>query len=273
MKKVVSSLAVVASLALAQNIEVGGFSSPESALVSEKGVFVSNVGKELKPSEKDGDGFISLLDTNGFVKEMHFIDGLDAPKGSALIGDVLYIADVDTLKGFDITTKNEVFALRFEGTVFLNDVTAAGKNTLYVSATDLGAVYAVNIKNQSYKKLADLEGANGLYYEKGKLYAVTYPKGTLSVIDTKSGKKTLLKDFGEGVLDGVQKVGEKIYISDWVRFEKAGVVRVYDLKSGEDSILALDTFMGAADLSIDTKAKKLYLPQMLGGKVNIIDIE
>lgn len=272
MKKVLLGVGIVTSLALAQIIEVGGFASPESALVTDKGVFVSNVGKELKPSAKDGDGFISLVDKNGFVRELHFIDGLDAPKGSVLIGNILYVADVDRLRGFDIRSKKEVFTLKFEGTEFLNDITAKGKNTLYVSATDVGAVYTVNLGNQSYKKLADLEGANGLDYDKGKLYAVTYPKGTLNSIDTKSGEVTLLKEFGEGVLDGVQKVGDAIYVSDWVKFEKAGVIRVYNLKTEKTSTLNLPTFLGAADFGIDTTTKRLYMPEMMGNILFIIDL-
>jgi len=281
MKKITLSILVTAMLSFADTTTIEGFSSPESTIINGNYLYVSNVGKELKPTVKDADGFISKLSKDGAIENLHFIDGLDAPKGMSIVNNTLFVADIDTLRGFDLESKKEIFNLVFNDTNFLNDITVKDDNTIFVSSSDLSAVYEVDITNKQYKKIVDLTTANGLFYEDGILYGAQLgssvnsmfdAKGSFFQIDLKNGnKKTQLGTF-KGVLDGVYKVGDKLYVSDWVNFEKSGIIRIYDLKTKEQSILNVEPFMGAADFWIDEKTNKLYLPQMLGGKVSIINL-
>ena len=282
MKKIALSLITTAILGFASTVTVEGFSSPESTIVNKNDLYVSNVGKELKPTLKDGDGFISKLDINGNIKELHFIDGLDAPKGMGIVGNTLFVADINTLRGFDLSTKKEVFNVVFEGVNFLNDITVKDSNTLFIGASDTSAIYEVNISNKSYKKLMDFTVANGLFYEDGILYAAQLGsttqnmfdgKGKLYKIDLKDNNKLTQLGTFEGVLDGVTKVGNKVYVSDWGNAKDTGIVRVYDLKTKEETILKLQSFMGAADFWIDEKSKKIFMPQMIGNKVTIFDLK
>ena len=278
MKKIALSLITTAILGFASTVTIEGFSSPESTIVNKNDLYVSNVGKELKPTLKDGDGFISKLDVNGKIKELHFIDGLDAPKGMGIVGNTLFVADINTLRGFDLSTKKEVFNVVFEGVNFLNDITVKDSNTLFIGASDTSAIYEVNISNKSYKKLMDFTVTNGLFYEDGILYAAQLGsttqnmfdgKGKLYKIDLKDNNKLTQLGTFEGVLDGVTKVGNKVYVSDWGNAKDTGIVRVYDLKTKEETILKLQSFMGAADFWIDEKSKKIFMPQMIGNKVTI----
>ena len=281
MKKIAVTLLTTAVLGLSSTITVDGFSSPESMIIKNQNVFVSNVGKELNPTLKDGDGFISRLDKSGNIKELNFIKGLDSPKGMGIIGDVLYIADIDTLRGFDLNSKKEVFSLIFNGVNFLNDITVKDNNTLFISASDVGAIYSVNISKKSYLKIIDFTVANGLHYEDGILYAAELGSSSQSMFDGKGklykidlndkNKLTLLSNF-EGVLDGVQKVGNDIYVSDWGKTKKSGIVRVYNVNTKKETIIDHELFEGSADFWIDKENKKLYLPQMIGGKISIIDL-
>lgn len=282
MKKIALSLMTTAILGFASTVTVEGFSSPESTIVNKKDLYVSNVGKELKPTQKDGDGFISKLDINGKIKELHFIDGLDAPKGMGIVGNTLFVADINTLRGFDLNTKKEVFNLVFEGINFLNDITVKDSNTLFIGASDTSTIYEVNISNKSYKKLMDFTVANGLFYEDGILYAAELGsstqnmfdgKGKLYKIDLKDNNKLTQLGTFEGVLDGVNKVGNKVYVSDWGNDKKTGIIRVYDLKTKKESVLEAELFMGAADFWIDEKSKKIFMPQMIGNKVTIFDLK
>ncbi len=281
MKKIALSLITTAILGFASTVTVEGFSSPESTIVNKNDLYVSNVGKELKPTLKDGDGFISKLDVNGKIKELHFIDGLDAPKGMGIVGNTLFVADINTLRGFDLSTKKEVFNVVFEGVSFLNDITVKDSNTLFIGASDTSAIYEVNISNKSYKKLMDFTVTNGLFYEDGILYAAQLGsstqnmfdgKGKLYKIDLKDNNKLTQLGTFEGVLDGVTKVGNRVYVSDWGNGKDTGIVRVYDLKTKEETILELQSFMGAADFWIDEKSKKIFMPQMIGNKVTIFDL-
>ena len=282
MKKIALSLITTAILGFASTVTVEGFSSPESTIVNKNDLYVSNVGKELKPTLKDGDGFISKLDVNGKIKELHFIDGLDAPKGMGIVGNTLFVADINILRGFDLSTKKEVFNVVFEGVNFLNDITVKDSNTLFIGASDTSAIYEVNISNKSYKKLMDFTVTNGLFYEDGILYTAQLGsttqnmfdgKGKLYKIDLKDNNKLTQLGTFEGVLDGVHKVGNKVYVSDWGNAKKTGIIRVYDLETKKESVLETELFMGAADFWIDEKSKKIFMPQMIGNKVTIFDLK
>ena len=81
----------------------------------EKGYFISSVNGEAETA--DNNGFITKLDPHGKLLNLKFIQGgkgdviLHAPKGMALVEHVLYVADLNTLRGFDTTTGKPVMAL------------------------------------------------------------------------------------------------------------------------------------------------------------------
>ncbi len=279
MKKTILSIAFAVA-AFGANIEADVGAHPESTLIGGERVYVSNIGKELKPMDKDGDGYISLLNKKGEVINKNFVTGLNAPKGMALVGDTLYVADVDEVRGFDVKSKKQVFSLVFEGVNFLNDIATKGANTLLVSDTGSGKIYEVNTKTKKHRVIAELVGANGVIYEGGKIYAVQLAGsaqnlfgggGKLVEIDTASGKAAELGGY-TGILDGIQKVGDTIYFSDWVKFEKTGVMRTYNLKTKAEGELTLEKIGGPADFAVDKKAHKLWIPKMLEGKVLAVDL-
>ena len=70
--------------------------------------FVSNMNGDA--GVKDGNGFITRITADGVVDSLHFIQGsrngvtLNAPMGSRIQGDTLWVLDVDVLRGFDART-------------------------------------------------------------------------------------------------------------------------------------------------------------------------
>ena len=68
--------------------KITGLKMPESAIAAKDGrVFVSEIGE----FGKDGDGQITVIEKNGDVHV--YAKGLDDPKGLALIGKNLFVAD------------------------------------------------------------------------------------------------------------------------------------------------------------------------------------
>ncbi|MBI5237601.1 MAG: hypothetical protein HY887_04180 [Deltaproteobacteria bacterium] len=268
---------------------ISGFSSPESIVYAPeiKRYLVSNVGEKLEPSLKDSDGFISMLAEDGTIVERRYLpkDGvLHAPKGMAIIGNTLYVADIDMLIGFDLTTREKTFEMDFSGekTIFLNDLAALDENTLALSATDTGKVFMVSLKAKTCSVLAEgIAGPNGLYYdaESKRLFVVGFGEGykanggagfiNLREREAKPVYKKLTDSIG--ALDGVALLpGGRLMFSDWVSFEKPGALRVYDLDKKELSTVKLsEDVRGPADFYYDAKHKKLYLPRMLEGKLSI----
>lgn len=267
---------------------VGGFSSPESVVFDPGSgyFFVSNVGAKLEPSAKDSDGFVSKLSSKGSILALRYLPKsgvLHAPKGMAVIGRTLYVADVDRVVGFDTKTREQIFELDFssEQTNFLNDLAVLDDNTLFVSATDIGKIYEISLgREPRFTHFVDnITGVNGLYVDrKGRrLFVVTFGEGfkangKLGVISLGAGTpeyKTLTDEIGG--LDGVALLTDsKVMFSDWVAFDKPGLMRVYNIDTGELSLLPLSTEVrGPADFFYDRKNHRLWLPKMLEGEVLI----
>jgi sugar lactone lactonase YvrE len=135
--------------------QITGLESPHSFVGDPEGkaYFISNVHGE--PETRDNNGFITRLDTDGKVTSLKFIQGgdagvsLHAPKGMAVVGQTLYIADLDQLKGFDKTTGKLLVTVSFpppvsQGIVSLTDVAASPGGVLYVSDHASNRIYRVD---------------------------------------------------------------------------------------------------------------------------------
>src|SRR5215510_9906578 len=153
------------SAAFAQ-ITVTELQTPYSFVSSPSGkeYFISSVNGE--PEARDNNGFITKLDANGKILNLKFIQGgaagvtLHAPKGMALIDQTLYVADLDYLRAFDITTGKSVAAIALSGGTgpshtSLTDVTYDGTNVLYCSDQHANRIYRVELPSQKVSILVD----------------------------------------------------------------------------------------------------------------------
>lgn len=106
------------------------------------------------PGVADDNGFISLLSSSGDTIALRWIDGaskdvsLGAPKGMAVAGSFLYVADITTIRRFDRRSGAPHGEVPISGAVALNDIDAAGDETLYFTdsgdSTSAGAVYRLS---------------------------------------------------------------------------------------------------------------------------------
>lgn len=283
----------IASVLMATALPVVGvaetmsdFSSPESVLVMGDQYLVANVGEKLDPTGKDGDGYISLVGP-GEDRKKDMFDGnvrLNAPKGMGVYQGVLYVADIDRLVGIDLQTGTQVEELSFasKGVGFLNDVAISEVGTLYVSATDTGAIFQVNLNSPDLEghplPIAPLPGPNGLYIDEARQRLVVASFGT----DEFPGELgILLLDNNEyrsvtgvnGLFDGVGLVDENTaLVSDWGKFEPgAGELKKVDLASGAVAVVLRET-SGPADFALLDDARYV-LPNMLNGTLVIESLE
>ncbi len=271
--KAVCALGICLSALNAQ--EISGFASPESIWVEGNSVYVANVGEKLAPLIKDNDGFISKLDTQGNIIELHFLSNLNAPKGMTQLDNTLFVVDIDTLKGFDILSKKQVFSLPIVDSVFLNDIAAYDNNTLFMSDTDTGIIHKVNVKNKKYETFIKLDtdkygGPNGLLFDKDKtkLYVASTRGGEVLSIDMQSlGIKTLIAQ--KGAYDGLAfaKNGD-LLVSSWGENGKGVIYRID--KKGKKSTLNLPFIKGPADMFSD--GESLWIPKMGENKILKINL-
>ncbi len=251
--------------------EQKGFKNPESMLYDKTRdvIYVSNV--DGKPNDKDKSGSISLLSSDGKTVKQDWVTGMNAPKGLALVGDTLYVADIDTLVAIDVKTQKIKQRYPIKKAKFLNDVVADKNGDVYVSDFLDNTLYRLH--NGKFEKwLADksLETPNGLFIENGKLLVgswgvmtdgfKTKKPGHMKSIDMKTKKVSNLgsgKPIGN--LDGIESDGKGGYFAtDWM----AGSVLHIDSKGKFRTLL--DVNQGSADLGIIKKKDStiLLIPMM-----------
>ena len=269
--------ALMVSMAQAQPPvkQTAGFHHPESVYQSGNNLYVADIGEAMSPVAKDGDGFIGKVDlSTGKLVDAHFlpVDGkLHAPKGMAMKGNTLYVADVDRIVGFDVVSRRQVAEIAIKGTGFLNDL-VVGDGKLYASATDNGKIYVVNLKTFQYETLPvdSIAGANGLYYADHKLYCVSignwdHPDGTVYIIDVRKNTMEKPGDY-KGMLDGVVLAGNTLYFSDWGKDQK-GLLLGLDINTHAVTPVEGTEISGPADFTISKDHRYFIIPEMLQGKI------
>ncbi|MBC8152803.1 MAG: acetolactate decarboxylase [Bacteroidetes bacterium] len=279
-----TALAFVTPWASAQ--QPTGLAAPESVLSGKGRYFVSNIGAKLN-ADKDGDGFISELAANGDLKTIRFLptgtDRLNAPKGMAMLGDVLYVADIDRVVGFSLSSRRQVFEQPVAGkATFLNDLTAVNQHTLLLSDTFAGRVLRLDVSTRQLTEIgSNLPGANGLAYQPatGRVFVCTMGPnldGTGKVFSKVLGDQHPFEPVPgspTGVLDGLAVTASgHLLVSDWQSLT-ATEGRVYEFDPLSRQITTLP-FNGQspADFWYDSVRQKLWIPGTLTNNVSLFPL-
>ncbi|MFM9989354.1 hypothetical protein [Flavobacterium sp.] len=263
---------------------ITGFNHVESVATDGKFIYAADIGKELNPTAKDGDGKIIKLDKKGQILDANFVkEKLDAPKGLAINKEVLFINDVDKVLAIDLKTGTKLYEIDFsKDTSFLNDIVVWDNNTLYVSATDKSKLYKVNLIDKSYSEIktdVTISGINGLFcYKKAsRIYLNGFgsdnkPNGVIGYINLKDNTFTRITNL-EGFYDGIFISNDVLYVSNWVAFEKKGIIQGIGIfGSNKVAIINIsEPISGPADFIIVND--QLIVPAMMSGEIHFIKLD
>lgn len=284
-KIVLIALGLLSALTIQAQEEkkVSGFNHIESVATDGKFLYVADIGKNLTPEAKDGDGSIARLDGNGKIVEQNFAkETLNAPKGLAIDNGILYANDVDRLIAIDLASGNKLYEISFNGvTSYLNDIAVWDKNTLYVSATDKSKLFKVNLADKTFSEVitnVSIAGINGLYCTKKapKLYvnglgSDNKPNGVVGYINLNNNEFTQLNPL-EGLYDGIFVDDNTLYFSNWVAYEKKGVVFSMKLSNNKLSRVKISELIaGPADFIVFKN--QLIIPGMMDGTLLFVPIK
>ena len=259
-----------------------GLANPESLISDGKFLYATNIGKKLDPTAKDGDGSISKLTLDGrLIKTNITKEILHAPKGTAIISNILYVADIDRIVGIDLSTGKKVKEISLAGlkTVLVNDLAAKDEHTLFASLMDIGQIIEVDLRTGTQTFVADVKGANGICYDakQGKLYTCSFVfedmrGGEIGEISWKDNKPAYSR-IGDlhGAFDGLAVADDHtLLVSDWGAMDHAaGTLLTVDLKTNIAAKIDLPLIGGPADFYFDAQKKKVFIPALLEAKVLI----
>jgi len=258
---------------------LSNFETPESFIVDPEdgSYYVSNINGG--PTDKDGNGYISKISPNGNIVIQKFIGDkkeemlLNAPKGLVIVGQNIFVTDIDTVKGFNKETGRPAALVDLSklNAKFLNDIAWDGQAALYVSDTMADAIFKVDMKNNYkasiFKKGRELGNPNGLFFNprSKNLMVVTWGSGQILEIG-RGGKVHVLKK-GLGALDGLDYDRQgNLYVSS---FEKGEIYRIPFYGRGIATVF-LSGLTTPADISYDRKKNELLIPSFKGNTVTTV---
>ncbi|KXX71994.1 hypothetical protein [Flammeovirga sp. SJP92] len=122
--------------------------------------------------EKSGLFFISSSGNHGIIKRgrrggaVFVTKDLVHPRGVTILNSILYVADSNRVKGFNIKDNKEVFNVEVKGSKALHAITCNG-GLLYVSDKEVSKVYSVNVKSEEVETItSDVPSPTGVYFDK-----------------------------------------------------------------------------------------------------------
>jgi sugar lactone lactonase YvrE len=260
---------------------IDGLRTPESVLHDpEQDVyFVSNI--DGNPSDKDGNGFIARVPAEQLGSpQLDFVRGgrtgirLNAPKGMAIVGDTLWVADIDAVRGFNRKTGRPVATIDLApmGATFLNDIAVGPGDTLYVTDTGVrfdatgtmshpgtDRVFAIAGRTPSVAVEGTiLSGPNGVTWDSaGRRLLVAPFSGPTLLGWTPGGRAPNPQRLaaGPGSFDGIGFLPDgRLVVSSWADSS------VYAVQ-GDSAMTRLITGLEApADLGIDAKRGRIMVP-------------
>ncbi len=252
-----------------------GFATPESVQVDPAtgGAWVSNIATETEGYwEADGTGSIARLSAEPAVETQSWRTGegdaaLNAPKGLTLHDGTLYVADLTRVVAFDPGGEADGRVVEVAGAKMLND-TATDGTSVYVSDTATGRIH--RIVGPGSRMLNGPTGVNGIAFHKGMVYAVSWDLHEVFEMDAGGAHEPKPLGLADHftALDGIVILDDgTLLVSD---FRGNKVAAIDPVKKTVRTLIELES---PADLGLDRKRMRLYVPQFLKDKVVVYRLE
>ena len=260
--------------------EVRDLQAPEAARwdFDQNVWFVANINGD--PFGKDNNGFIARLTPDGKVDSLKFIAGgragvtLNAPKGMAIVGDTIWVADIDAVRAFNKRTGAAAGSVKVSGAKFLNDITAGPDGTLYITDSGLGPKFSHPGPDRIYQikggkatvafESKELAAPNGITFMEEALLIVPF-MGT-SLVSWSPGEKTVRPiGTGPGQQDGIEILPDnRLLVTSWADSS------LFILDDGKATRVAYPV-PSPADIGFDGKSR-VAVPLLMENRVEFWEL-
>lgn len=270
-----------------RNLHEWDFSVPESTAFDPAtgDLYISNLGAyKHMPDIK---GFIARLawnqGTNSVSRQVDivFSSGSDydlrAPKALVIDKGLLYVADVDTLRVFDLASKEQLQAIYIEGAKDLNGMALSpdglllitdmlGKSLIEVTLYDKGGQ---RLAEPAIKKTFIAYSLNGVTYSQHHDAFILVSWEGEGIFRFSDGNLTKLDvDRTFGALDGVAVDSDgRIYISHW----NGGNGQLIQIEGSATKTIA-NCLGGPADLGFGFFDHQLIIPEFTKNRVSYLNL-
>jgi sugar lactone lactonase YvrE len=250
---------------LSSNVKIyGSFHFAESCTFdpARNLILAMNAGNPQMLAQNDG--FVSLVNPDGSVHTSKWIgvtrDGLtlNHPLGSAISGGTLYVADIDTIRTFELATGNPGRAIPIPGATILNGIGVTNDGVIYVSNTrEPERIYRVQPNGvvSTFVEGAPLALPNGVAIDTdGNVVIVNI--GSKDVLTySQAGQLIRTEQAAESGNDGVVVLPDGTKYVSSVRFGSVSRIR-----RGQPAQVIATGIPSAASMCYDSRQNQLVIP-------------
>jgi len=273
-----------------RTIAGAGFDEPENLVYDSLSdvYLVSNIGGG--GPARDDNGFVSRVAPDGRVLTLTWIAGgrngveLDSPKGLAIRGDTLAVADIGAVRLFDRRTGRLLRSITLPGLV-MNDVAFAPDGSIWVTDTgpdrdktpvdttrDLDAVWHVRADGtvRAAARGLWLDRPDGIVVDGRSVLVATFGGRRLErVWAADRNEPTNVEELPAGRLDGLRRLADgSLLLTSW----DAGAV--WHLWQGDEPRRELiGGLTSPAGVAVDTRRHKLAVTSMQRNELYLLPLE
>jgi hypothetical protein len=252
-----------------------GFVAPEAVRYDpdQDVYFVASWGRG-SPGARDDNGFISRMRPDGTVEALRFIAGgaggvtLHAPRCMTIVGDTLWVADADAVRGFHRRSGAPLATVDFTrvNPGFLNDIAAGPDGAVYVTDTGRNTIHAV--RGGPTLALADtaLGAPNGITWDAANGRFLVVPFGGAHDMRAWRPGSTALASVGTST--GARYDGVEVLADGRVLVASQADTSLHLFAGGRGRRL-LRTGGPPADIGVDTRRQRVAVPIVALDRVEI----
>jgi sugar lactone lactonase YvrE len=240
------------------------------------------------PAARDNNGFISRVSPDGRILALKWIAGgvngavLDAPKGLAIRGDTLVVADVGAVHLFNRRTGAPIVTRALPGLV-MNDVAWGADGTLWITDTgpdrtqtpvdtakDLDALWQISPAGQvrAVARGLALDRPDGLVLDDNGALVATFGANRIEHVNVtgERGQQAVMTLPG-GRVDGLRRLPDgAMVVTSW------DAMSVYRARPGDSLRVLLTDVTSPAGVAVDTRHGRLAVTSMRNNAMYLLPL-
>jgi sugar lactone lactonase YvrE len=259
----------------------GGFRFAESiSYDAERDLYVA-VNAGMPQDVVPNDGYVALVNPDGTAHTLKWIGvnrnglTLNHPLGSDIANGRLYVADIDTVRLFDMKTGAPQGAIPVAGTLRFNDLEVAEDGTIYATQTGTTdpaswRVYKITPKGEASVLVsgAPLNLPNGIAFDAAGNIVVVNVGNNAVLTFSPEGKLLTTEESSDPGNDGLVVLPDGTKYVSSVRNGTLARIR-----PGQKAERIAEGIPNAASMTYDSKRNRLVIPMNDWNAITIVELK